>query len=84
MNRPGDALIPSSPSHCRRGFFCSRPGGGLAPGYAFGPNNDAHIRLCYAQSHERLEEGLRRLVRYIERHANALDHMPRQAPSHPA
>ena len=46
---------------------------GLAPGYAFGPGNDAHFRLCFAQSHERLEEGLRRVVRYIERHANALD-----------
>ncbi len=53
---------------------------GLAPGYAFGPNNDAHIRLCYAQSHDRLEEGLRRLVRYIERHANALDHTPATSP----
>ena len=52
---------------------------GLAPGYAFGPNNDSHIRLCYAQSHDRLEEGLRRLVRYIERHANALHHAPAQA-----
>ena len=52
---------------------------GLAPGYAFGPNNNSHIRLCYAQSHDRLEEGLRRLIRYIERHANALHHAPAQA-----
>ena len=57
---------------------------GLAPGYAFGPNNDAHIRLCYAQSHDRLEEGLRRLVRYIERHANAPGHLSAQATSDPA
>jgi aspartate/methionine/tyrosine aminotransferase len=45
---------------------------GLAPGYTFGPANDAHFRLCFAQSHDRLEEGLRRIVRYVERHANAL------------
>ncbi len=44
---------------------------GLAPGYAFGPGNGAHFRLCFAQSHERLEEGLRRVLRYLERHANA-------------
>ena len=49
---------------------------GLAPGYAFGPGNDAYFRLCFAQSHERLEEGLRRVVRYVERHANALGHIP--------
>ena len=46
---------------------------GLAPGYTFGPGNDSHFRLCFAQSHERLEEGLHRIVRYIERHANELD-----------
>ena len=46
---------------------------GLAPGYAFGPGNESHFRLCFAQSHERLEEGLRRVVEYLERHANSLD-----------
>ena len=45
---------------------------GLAPGYTFGPDNQAHFRLCFAQSHDRLEEGLSRIVRYLERHANAL------------
>ena len=48
---------------------------GLAPGYTFGPGNDAHFRLCFAQSHERLEEGLRRVLRYLERHANELDRL---------
>ena len=43
-------------------------GVGLAPGYAFGPGNDAHFRVCYAQSHERLAEGLDRVLRYTERH----------------
>jgi aspartate/methionine/tyrosine aminotransferase len=41
---------------------------GLAPGYTFGPDNDAHFRICFAQSHERLAAGLQRIVRYIERH----------------
>ena len=45
---------------------------GLAPGYTFGPENEAHFRLCFAQSHDRLEEGLGRVVRYLERHANEL------------
>jgi len=42
---------------------------GLAPGYTFGPDNDAHFRLCYAHSTARLEEALSRVLRYIERHA---------------
>jgi aspartate aminotransferase len=41
---------------------------GVAPGYTFGPGNDEHFRLCFAQSPARLEEALARLVRYIERH----------------
>ena len=40
---------------------------GLAPGSAFGPGNDSHVRLCFAQSHEKLKEGLARLVRFTER-----------------
>ena len=48
---------------------------GLAPGYTFGPGNDAHFRLCFAQSHGRLEEGLRRVLRYLDRHANELDRL---------
>jgi len=43
---------------------------GIAPGYTFGPGNEEHFRLCFAQSHERLREGLDRIVRYIERHDN--------------
>jgi len=41
---------------------------GLAPGYTFGPDNHAHFRICFAQSHARLEEGLKRIVRFTERH----------------
>ena len=40
---------------------------GLAPGYTFGPGFDGHVRLCFAQSHDKLSEGLRRLVRFVER-----------------
>lgn len=46
---------------------------GIAPGYTFGPGNEEHFRLCFAQSHERLRDGLDRIVRYIERHDNELD-----------
>lgn len=41
---------------------------GVAPGYTFGPGNDEFIRICFAMSHERLEEGLKRIVRYTDRH----------------
>ncbi len=41
---------------------------GIAPGYTFGPGNDAHFRVCFAQSLDRLEEGLARIVRFTERH----------------
>ena len=46
---------------------------GLAPGYTFGPGNEAYFRLCFAQSHERLREGLERIVRYVERHGNEFE-----------
>ncbi len=42
---------------------------GLAPGFTFGPGNEEHFRLCFAQSHTRLEEALRRIARYLDRHA---------------
>ncbi|MCH9675525.1 MAG: pyridoxal phosphate-dependent aminotransferase [Gammaproteobacteria bacterium] len=45
---------------------------GVAPGYTFGPDNDAYFRICFALSHDRLEEALRRIVRYIDRHDNEL------------
>ena len=41
---------------------------GVAPGYTFGPGNEEYFRLCFALSHERLREGLERIVRYIECH----------------
>ena len=43
---------------------------GLAPGSTFGPGNDGHFRLCFAQSRDRLETALHRIVRYLDRHDN--------------
>jgi aspartate/methionine/tyrosine aminotransferase len=40
---------------------------GVAPGYTFGDDNEQHIRICFARSHEQLEEGLTRLLRYLDR-----------------
>ncbi len=31
-----------------------------------GPGNEEHFRLCFAQSHQRLTEALRRIVTYID------------------
>lgn len=45
---------------------------GLAPGFTFGPGNEDHFRLCFAQSHERLETALHRIVAYLDRHDNDL------------
>lgn len=39
---------------------------GVAPGYTFGPDNEEHFRLCFAQSHQRLTDALQRIVRYID------------------
>jgi aspartate/methionine/tyrosine aminotransferase len=39
---------------------------GVAPGYTFGPGNEEHFRLCFAQSHQRLRDALRRIVAYID------------------
>ena len=39
---------------------------GVAPGYTFGPGNEEHFRLCFAQSHERLAEALRRIAAFVD------------------
>jgi aspartate/methionine/tyrosine aminotransferase len=45
--------------------FCKRlvsaHGLGVAPGAAFGPEGEGFVRWCFAASHERLAEGVRRL-----------------------
>ncbi len=49
--------------------FCkdlvTRGGLGLAPGVAFGPEGEGYLRWCYASAHERLDEGVDRLSRYM-------------------
>jgi (5-formylfuran-3-yl)methyl phosphate transaminase len=37
----------------------------VTPGAAFGPNAEGHLRFSYAASLERIEEGLRRLGRFL-------------------
>ena len=51
--------------------FCKRlvreAGVGLAPGTAFGAGGEEYLRLCYAQSDERLSEAMDRLARHLGR-----------------
>jgi aspartate/methionine/tyrosine aminotransferase len=42
---------------------------GLAPGSAFGPEGEGFVRWCYACDPVRLDQGVERLARYLERHA---------------
>ena len=42
---------------------------GLAPGSAFGPEGEGFVRWCYACDPARLDQGVERLARYLERHA---------------
>jgi aspartate/methionine/tyrosine aminotransferase len=57
--------------------FCKRlvreHGLGLAPGAAFGPEGEGYVRWCFAASHERLAEGVRRLAEGIARSGRALE-----------
>ncbi len=39
---------------------------GLAPGFTFGPGNESHFRLCFAQSGQRLETALGRILDYLD------------------
>ena len=43
----------------------------VTPGAAFGPNAEGYLRFSYASSVERIEEGLRRLGRFLHEHAPA-------------
>ncbi len=40
---------------------------GIAPGYTFGPGNEAHFRLCFARRTEEVETACRRIVGVIDR-----------------
>lgn len=50
---------------CRRVLAEARVG--IAPGYAFGPGNEAHFRLCFARKTEEVEEACRRILAVIDR-----------------
>ncbi|MCY0386416.1 pyridoxal phosphate-dependent aminotransferase [Robbsia sp. Bb-Pol-6] len=41
---------------------------GLAPGAAFGDEGEGFVRWCYASDMSRLDEGVRRLTRFLEAH----------------
>ena len=56
----GDGL-----AFCRRVLAEAKVG--IAPGYTFGPGNEAHFRLCFARKTEEVEEAARRIVRVIDR-----------------
>ncbi len=43
---------------------------GVAPGYTFGANNEEHLRICFAQSLDKLEDGLNRLVEFVDETLN--------------
>jgi len=40
---------------------------GLAPGSAFGPEGQGFVRWCFAASHERVLDGVRRLREFLSR-----------------
>lgn len=40
----------------------------VVPGSAFGPGGRGHIRICYAQSYDLLEEALGRMARFVQRY----------------
>jgi aminotransferase len=40
----------------------------VIPGSAFGEGGAGHVRICYAQSYELLEDALDRMKRFVERH----------------
>jgi len=42
----------------------------VVPGSAFGAQGRGHIRICYAQSYELLEEALGRMARFVKHHRN--------------
>ncbi|MDD2924726.1 pyridoxal phosphate-dependent aminotransferase, partial [Rhodoferax sp.] len=51
--------VTDSLAFCKR--LVNEAGLGLAPGVAFGPEGEGYLRWCFASSHERLDEGVRRL-----------------------
>jgi aminotransferase len=40
----------------------------VVPGRAFGPGGEGFVRCCYATAYEQIEEALRRMERFMQRH----------------
>ena len=40
----------------------------VIPGSAFGPGGNGHVRICYAQEYDQLEEALQRMSRFVQRY----------------
>jgi len=40
----------------------------VVPGNAFGPGGDGFVRMCYATEYSKIEEALRRMERFMQRH----------------
>ena len=40
----------------------------VVPGNAFGPGGEGYVRCCYATAYEQIEEALRRMERFMNRH----------------
>jgi aminotransferase len=43
----------------------------VVPGQAFGAGGDGHVRICYAQKYELLEEALHRMSRFVHHYRSA-------------
>ncbi len=43
----------------------------MVPGSAFVQFGVGHVRICYAESYEVLEEAMRRMRRFVDRHRAA-------------
>jgi aminotransferase len=37
----------------------------VVPGSAFGPGGRGHVRICYAQNYELIEEAMDRMARFV-------------------
>ena len=42
----------------------------VVPGQAFGPGGAGHVRICYAQKYELLEEAMHRMARFVHHYRN--------------
>ena len=49
----------------------------VVPGSAFGESGRGHVRICYAQEDDLLEEALHRMARFVERHRDTHNGTPK-------